>query len=154
MQTIAVAIALTHQRFGPMVFAFDKTIRNARRQKVKEPIACIHGKEHTINAPVKPLHRRVSGGDGGESNPPSKRTYRRMYYRHSRCFYFSSWSPTDRIPGRWPSGLRWRLEDGHRHSSSMFFDARTRPHGAKAGRTVRHWLLSSESVRGVVVFGN
>ena len=88
-------------------------------------------------------------------NSPSKRTYRRMYYRLSRCFYFSSWSPTDRIPGRWPSGLRWRLEDGHRHSISMFFYARTRPHGAKAGRTVRHWVLSSESEHGCCIcFGN
>ena len=80
-------------------------------------------------------------------NSPSKRTYRRMYYRFSRCFYFTPRSPTDRIPERRPSGLRWRLEDGHRHSISMFFDARTRPHGAKAGRTVRHWVLSSESER-------
>ncbi len=28
----------------------------------------------------------VCGGDGGESNSPSKRTHRRIYYRRSRCF--------------------------------------------------------------------
>jgi hypothetical protein len=29
---------------------------------------------------------RLSGGDGGELNSPSKRTHRRMYYRLSQCF--------------------------------------------------------------------
>ena len=30
---------------------------------------------------------RFSGGDGGELNPLSKHTYRRMYYRLSRCSF-------------------------------------------------------------------
>ncbi len=28
----------------------------------------------------------LPGGDGGESNSPSKQTHRRIYYRFSRCF--------------------------------------------------------------------
>ncbi len=36
MQTIAIAIGLTHQGFGPIVFPFDKAIGNAQGQKLEK----------------------------------------------------------------------------------------------------------------------
>ena len=36
MATITIAVALTHEGFGPVVLAFHETVREARRQKVKE----------------------------------------------------------------------------------------------------------------------
>src|SRR5947209_5916004 len=36
MTAIAIAIPLTHQSFGAIILAFDKAIREARGQKVKE----------------------------------------------------------------------------------------------------------------------
>src|SRR5262249_32363651 len=70
----------------------------------------LYQKRNEAGSSFPPLR---SGGDGGESNSPSKQTHRRMYYRLSRCFFLTLQTPIDGILQRWPSGLRWRLEGGH-----------------------------------------
>ncbi len=93
------------------------------------------------------------GGDGGESNSPSKQTYHRMYYRLSRRFFFTLQPPIDRIPQRWPSGLKRRLEDSPRRSIPCVLRPSPVPQ-KKTGWTTRHWVLSSESVSSCLIFGS
>ena len=93
------------------------------------------------------------GGDGGELNSPSKPTYHRMYYRLSRRFFFTLQPPIDRIPQRWPSGLKRRLEGGYRRSIPCFQRPSPVPQ-KKTGWTTRHWVLSSESVSSCLIFGS
>ena len=93
------------------------------------------------------------GGDGGESNSPSKQTYHRMYYRLSRRFFLTLQPPIDRIPQRWPSGLKRRLEDSPRRSIPCVQRPSPVPQ-KKTGWTTRHWVLSSESVSSCLIFGS
>src|SRR5947209_4722788 len=95
----------------------------------------------------------IRGGDEGESNSLSKPTNHRMYYRLSRRFFLTPRTPIDRIPQRWPSGLKRRLEDSPRRSIPCVQRPSPIPQ-KKTGWTTRHWVLSSESVSSCLIFGS
>ena len=76
-----------------------------------------------------------------------------MYYRLSRRFFFTLQPPIDRIPQRWPSGLKRRLEDSPRRSIPCVQRPFPVPQ-EKTGWTTRHWVLSSESVSSCLIFGS
>src|SRR6266567_3900242 len=76
-----------------------------------------------------------------------------MYYRLSRRFFFTLQPPIDRIPQRWPSGLKRRLEDSPRRSIPCVQRPFPVPQ-KKTGWTTRHWVLSSESVSSCLIFGS
>jgi len=68
-------------------------------------------------------------------------------------FCFTPRAPIDRIPWRRPSGLKWRLEGGQRHSISRVWRPDPTPR-EKVGRASRYWVLSSEREGFVAVVGN
>ena len=84
------------------------------------------------------------GGDGGESNPPSKQWTKPICYRRIRRFGDAPQSLTGEVSRSLPAVSRERLAGGQRFQSLIVL-CPWPAHQAEAGRTRLSRVLSGES---------